>query len=480
MSVTRAGSRALPRSPGRRSKLGRLIGPTSTGLAGLAFVAVLSLVVSGWPPLQRFDLSVVHASTALVDDRAWVVTVLRLVTNLGGTAAAWLLMLVTVVWLLIRRLNGLAAYVTVTGLGAGALIVGIKELVARTRPNVEMVVATATEASFPSGHALGSTVTYGVLLLVFLPTAPVTWRRRIAGTVVTLVVLIGLTRIGLGVHYPSDVVGGWSLGLAWLGITAAAFAPARAEAGGLTLIRRDGLAEERREPAPVHDTVLPNGAVSAARLFAAAVIVTAALGGVGLLITEVFGGLVEPVDVAIVDGFHTIRSDGLTTLAMAVGHLGGLAGIVIVLVVAVPVALAVTRRWTPAVFLLTVVAGQTAMSIVAASLVARPRPAIEQLSPTLPPTSSFPSLHVAAATATYVGIALLVRAWGAGWPRTAATVLAVVVPLGVALSRLYLGVHHPTDVLASVLYVSVWLAVCWLVLRPDRGADRPRPEGGGR
>lgn len=64
--------------------------------------------------------------------------------------------------------------------------------------------------------------------------------------------------------------------------------------------------------------------------------------------------------------------------------------------------------------------------------------------------------------------------------RTAATVLGVAVPLGVASSRLYRGVHHPTDVLASVLYVSVWLAVCWQVLRPNRGADRPRPEGGDR
>lgn len=111
MPVPPSASHASPRSTDRRSKLGSLIGPTGTGLAGLLFVVVLLLVVSGWSPLQRLDASVVDASNALVGDRPWAVTGLHLITNLGGTEAAWLLLPVTVIWLLIRRLYGLAAYV---------------------------------------------------------------------------------------------------------------------------------------------------------------------------------------------------------------------------------------------------------------------------------------------------------------------------------------------------------------------------------
>lgn len=77
--------------------------------------------------------------------------------------------------------------------------------------------------SFPSGHSLGSIVCYGALLLVFLPAASGRRRAAFMAVVLPTVALVGISRIVLGVHYLSDVVGAWALGIAWLGVTAFAF-----------------------------------------------------------------------------------------------------------------------------------------------------------------------------------------------------------------------------------------------------------------
>ena len=109
--------------------------------------------------------------------------------------------------------------------GAGALILDpvLKSLVGRLRPVLAHPIAHGTGSSFPSGHALGSLVCYGALLLVFLPAAR--GRRRIVLIVVVaaIILIVGISRILLGVHYVSDVVGGWAIGVIWLGITAFAF-----------------------------------------------------------------------------------------------------------------------------------------------------------------------------------------------------------------------------------------------------------------
>ena len=120
----------------------------------------------------------------------------------------------------------------VTGLGALALDPSLKALVGRLRPVVDVPVAAGGGNSFPSGHALGSIVAYGALLLVFLPAIRPRWRRPAIGLVAVLVFAIGLTRIALGVHFVSDVLGGWLLGLAWLVVTGYAFRLWRRERAG--------------------------------------------------------------------------------------------------------------------------------------------------------------------------------------------------------------------------------------------------------
>lgn len=240
----------------------------------------------------------------------------------------------------------MAVYVAVTGLGSAVLNTGVKALVDRVRPMVEAPVATAPGASFPSGHAMGSTITYGVLLLVFLPVLPPRFRRPAVVAVVALVAAVGVTRVALGVHYPSDVLGGWLLGVLWLAVTASAFGRWRQEEGLRPRPVLQGLSPQDRQalvPAPAHDTPLPAGWRSIAELLVAGVIVWGALVGIGLLVTG-GSGPVQRVDVAVVEWFAGVRTEALTSVVVAVGHLGSTVGIVVALLVAVPLALGVTRR----------------------------------------------------------------------------------------------------------------------------------------
>lgn len=120
---------------------------------------------------------------------------------------------------------------------AVALIVGtiateqIKELVERPRPPGDPLT-TAGGYSFPSGHALNSVVTYGlVALATWRSGLPTWWRTVVVAGLIVLVGLIGLSRIALGVHYPSDVLAGWLAGVAIVAIVAAITRPRPKAAG---------------------------------------------------------------------------------------------------------------------------------------------------------------------------------------------------------------------------------------------------------
>jgi undecaprenyl-diphosphatase len=95
---------------------------------------------------------------------------------------------------------------------------GVKELVRRPRPEVARpLIKRPRSFSFPSGHALSSATTYGTLAALLAVRCPRRWQRGLlfAGAAV-LVLLIGASRVYLGVHYLSDVLGGWAAGLAFV------------------------------------------------------------------------------------------------------------------------------------------------------------------------------------------------------------------------------------------------------------------------
>ena len=91
-----------------------------------------------------------------------------------------------------------------------------KYWIARARPTLEPHLVIVKTSSFPSGHATSSMIFYLTLALAL---APPRWRRPAAALAVLLSLLIGISRVMLGVHWPSDVIGGWSFGLLWVLVT---------------------------------------------------------------------------------------------------------------------------------------------------------------------------------------------------------------------------------------------------------------------
>lgn len=454
---------------------GRFVAGSATALAavvgvGVGLVAVLWILAG---PLVDLDVAVARAANDLVAPRRWLVAVLTAVTALGADLTAALVLGTLTVVLLVRRRGALALYVVVAGAGGAVLAPAVKGLVGRLRPVVDVPVAVAPGSSFPSGHTLTVTYWVGIVLLVALPAVAPRARRAVVAAGIAVVVAVGLTRVGLGVHYPTDVLAGWLLGAAWLALTAVAFRGTRAAGPGLD----PGAAADLR-PAPAHDPPEHRWGI-AARLLVVAVLLVGALLGVGQLVTTVAAGTpVADADLGLVRAVATLRTPLLDAVSVPAAELGNTLVVVVGAAVAAVLAVAVLRRWRPAVLIVAAVAGETLMFMVVASVTGRTRPAVVPLDAQLPPTSSFPSGHTAAAVALYGAIAVVVLGATRAWWRWLVVAAAVVVVVLVAAARLYRGAHHLSDVLGSVLLTVPWLWALDRMLSAPARAPSPRPRSG--
>src|SRR6185437_14421579 len=260
--------------------------------AAFVFALLLLLVRLQWAPLESVDHGAAARLNSLVAGHPLIVSVVKAVTWLGSGGVLWTLTGAAAILLAIRRRWRLTAYLLVAGAGELVLDPVLKALVGRLRPVVAHPVAYGTGDSFPSGHALGSIVCYGALFLVFLPVARGSWRRALTAVIATLIAAIGVSRLLLGVHYISDVLGGWALGVTWLGITAFAFELSRRAAGEpVTDPVTEGLEPEARtdlRPAEPETTGHGHRARAygraAAGVLVAWVLIVGALTGIGKLI----------------------------------------------------------------------------------------------------------------------------------------------------------------------------------------------------
>jgi undecaprenyl-diphosphatase len=214
-------------------------------LVAVPFGLTLLLVEDKWAPLLRADGGARDSLHSYAVTHAGFVDAMQLISD-SGSALAWQVVLaVVVVWLLWRRMPRLALFVVITAAGSSLLNAAVKAAVHRLRPVLTDPVAHETGLSFPSGHAQAAIVGYAVLLLVFLPILQGPWR----GTAVTLagimVLAIGFSRVALGVHYVSDVVGGFLLGAAWVAAMTAAFNAMRADRGRRAVDLKEGLEPEQ-------------------------------------------------------------------------------------------------------------------------------------------------------------------------------------------------------------------------------------------
>ena len=145
-------------------------------------------------------------------------TMLRAVTTLGDRPVLVPLALVVGLTLGFRRRRWAPlAFLAIAQLGSIILYNAVKALVARPRPTIGPVVASASGYGFPSAHATQAAAVWGALAVLALRSlADRRARRAVTAAASVLVVLIGVSRLYLGVHWATDVVGGWALGALWL------------------------------------------------------------------------------------------------------------------------------------------------------------------------------------------------------------------------------------------------------------------------
>jgi membrane-associated phospholipid phosphatase len=194
--------------------------------------------------LTELDLSAAKGLHEVVLESEELVIVLEGISFIGSPPWFYLLLGGAIIYFWLKRRRRLAAFIAVTGLMGGVVDTAVKVWVDRPRPVLEDPVATAPANSFPSGHTMMATIGYGVLLLVFLPLIPRRWRVPLVIGAVLLIGIIGFARLALGVHFITDVVGGFILGLAWLAASTAAFSIWRTEEGKAPVEPLEGVEPE--------------------------------------------------------------------------------------------------------------------------------------------------------------------------------------------------------------------------------------------
>lgn len=183
------------------------------------FVEIADEVHEG--EVERFDAAVMRAMRSGDDygdplGPAWVEDAARDITALGSFAVLGLVTAVTAGGLWLQGHRRTAAVTAVAILGALGLNLALKAGFGRARPELVPHAVAVDSASFPSAHAMLSAVVY---LTLGALVAQVQVRRRVKGFVIAcavlLALLVGVSRVYLGVHYPTDVLAGWAVGAAW-------------------------------------------------------------------------------------------------------------------------------------------------------------------------------------------------------------------------------------------------------------------------
>ena len=185
----------------------------------LIFVGVTDLVLEG--DLHETEVRWMKDLRSAADlarpvGPAWLENVNREVTVLGGGVVLTLITLVVAGYLLIERWYASTVFLLVAVAGGMLLTNVLKSLFDRDRPTVVPHLADSLLKSYPSGHSMMSSVVYLTLAVLL---ARAMERRRVKVYCVTVALLlsliVGASRVYLGVHYPTDVIAGWAGGIAW-------------------------------------------------------------------------------------------------------------------------------------------------------------------------------------------------------------------------------------------------------------------------
>ena len=172
----------------------------------------LGMLLYGAGPLDRQVYEVLYAG-----NRPALAAAARVLTFFGEPTVLIGAGFVVAGWLWRRKHPHLALALMLVILVGRGLSEVQKYWIARVRPDVEPHLVMVKTSSFPSGHATSSMIFYLTIALAL--TRNTRWHRVAAAGAILLAVLIGTSRVMLGVHWPSDVIGGWAFGMLWVMLT---------------------------------------------------------------------------------------------------------------------------------------------------------------------------------------------------------------------------------------------------------------------
>jgi undecaprenyl-diphosphatase len=193
------------------------LGLTAAGLLG--FIAIADEVIEG--ETGRFDEMVLRALRNPADPADpigpwWVEVMFKDLTSLGSTSVLTLVTVVAIGYLVVERKRAAALLVLLSVLGGTVLSNTLKHLFARPRPELVAHLVDVHTLSFPSGHAMLSAVTFLTLGALLARVQPrLRTRIYLLGVAIVLSLIVGMSRVYLGVHFPTDVLAGWGAGAAW-------------------------------------------------------------------------------------------------------------------------------------------------------------------------------------------------------------------------------------------------------------------------
>jgi undecaprenyl-diphosphatase len=220
-------------------------------LVGIPFGMLLHQVTTHGALTRLDESGAQHLNNFFYGKDAFI-TFFEVMSFIGKPIFLFFAIGIPAVWIFLHGGRKLALFLAVTCLGGGIVDSLVKIAVARPRPDVDHPIISAFGKSFPSGHSMQAVVCYGALLLAFLPVLT-GWKRGLAiGAYVFIPLAIGFSRLSLGVHFVSDVLGGYVLGAAWLAASVAAWEIWREDRGKRpTHVTEEGVEPEESKKLPV-------------------------------------------------------------------------------------------------------------------------------------------------------------------------------------------------------------------------------------
>ena len=188
----------------------------------LGFVNLAGEVTEG--DTQAFDTRILRALRDPSDPSrpigpAWIEESLIDLTSIGGPTVLWLVIMAVAGFLVLQTRHRTAIVVVLTTASGELLNLVMKHAFNRPRPTIVPHLRVVHSTSFPSGHAMESAIVYLTLAAILMRASDSrATKTYILALAVLLTVLVGVSRVYLGVHYPTDVIGGWIVGFIWASI----------------------------------------------------------------------------------------------------------------------------------------------------------------------------------------------------------------------------------------------------------------------